>query len=75
MVLEGLAALGVARNIVQFMNSGCRLVSQSQELYMSFNGLADETVELENIAQSLGRLTSDLVVEHSFQNQPSSDDP
>lgn len=68
MAFEGLAALGVASNTVQFMDSGCRLVSQNQELYMSSNGLADESVELESITQSLGRLSNDLVVEHSFEN-------
>lgn len=74
MAFEGIAALGLASNIVQFVDFGCRLFSQSKELYRSSNGLADEAVELENIAQSLSRLSTNLMLEHPFSSQPSSDD-
>ena len=74
MALEGFAALGVASNIVQFVEFGCRLFSQSKELYRSSNGLANEAVELENITQSLRHLSDNLMVEHSGWNQPLSND-
>ena len=70
MALEGLAALGFASNIVQFVEFGCRLFSQSKELYRSSCGLLDEAVELDNITQSLSRLSNNLIFEH----QPSSHD-
>ena len=72
MALGGLAALGVASNIVQFVDFGCRLFSQSKELYRSSNGLADEAGELENIARSLNHLSDNLMLEHSFSDQRSS---
>ena len=74
MALESLAALGVASNIVQFVDFGCRLFSESKELYMSSNGLASEAVELKNITRSLSRLSNDIVVGPSCGNQPSSND-
>ena len=76
MALEGLAALGLASNIVQFVDFGCRLFSQSKELYRSSSGLSVEAVELDNIAQSLGRLSDNLIVKHLdlFPIRPSSDD-
>ena len=64
MALEGLAALGCASNIVQFVEFGCRLFSQSKELYRSSSGLLDEAVELDNITQSLSRLSDNLIVKH-----------
>ena len=64
MALESFAALGVASNIVQFVEFGCRLFSYSKELYRSSDGLANEAVELENITRSLGRLSDRLVVEN-----------
>ena len=63
MALEGLAALGFASNVVQFVEFGCRIFSQSKELYRSSSGLLDEAAELENIAQSLSRLSNNLIVE------------
>lgn len=71
MALEGLAALGCASNIVQFVEFGCRLFSQSQKLYRSSSGLLDEAVELDHITKSLCRLSNKLLVEH----KPSSHDP
>ena len=68
MALESFAALGVASNIVQFVEFGCRLFSQSKELYRSSNGLADEAGELKNIARSLSHLNDKLVLEHSLND-------
>ena len=71
MALEGLAALGLASNIVQFVEFGCRLFSQSKELYRSSSGLLDEAVELDNIARSLSRLSDNLIVEHKSSSHDS----
>ena len=70
MALEGLAALGFASNIVQFVEFGCRLFSQSKELYRSSSGHLDEAVELDNITRSLSRLSNNLILKH----KPSSHD-
>ena len=65
MALEGLAALSVASNIAQFVDFGCRLFFETRELYRSSSGLASEAAELENISQTLGRLSNDLVPQPS----------
>ena len=70
MALEGLAALGCASNIIQFVEFGCRLFSESKELYKSSSGLLDEAAELDNITQSLSRLSNNLILE---QQTPSYD--
>ena len=70
MALEGFAALNFASNIVQFVEFGCRLFSQSKELYRSSGGVLDEAAELDNIAQSLSRLSDNLIV----KCKPSSED-
>ena len=72
MALEGLAALSVASNIAQFVDFGCRLFFETKELYSSSSGLATEAVELENISQTLGRLSKDLVAKHVSDDPPSS---
>ena len=71
MALEGLAALGLASNMVQFVEFGCRLFSQSKDLYRSSSGLLDEAVELDNITQSLSRLSDNLIVEHKTSSHDS----
>lgn len=70
MALEGFAALSVAINIVQFVDFGCRIFSETKELYKSSNGLANEAAELEYISQTLGRLSNDLMAERSFGDPP-----
>ena len=72
MALEGLAALSVASNIAQFVDFGCRLFFETKELYNSSSGLANESMELENISQTLGRLSNGLMAKNSFGDPPSS---
>ena len=70
MALETLAALGVASNIVQFIEFGCRLFSESRELYKSSKTLVAEHVELEAIASSLTRLSDNLLLTHGYNQLP-----
>lgn len=60
MVLEGIAALGLASNIVQLVDFGSRLLSKSLELYHSSDGFSTDTLELQTIATSLQGLSRDL---------------
>ena len=71
---ESLTALGLASNIVQFLDFGYRLFCQSKELYESSQSLVNEAVELETIACSLRRLSTGLVVERPFELRPWSED-
>lgn len=53
MVLEALAAIGLAGNVVQFVHFVGSLVAKSRQIRRSALGLADETCDLEVIAKHL----------------------
>ena len=61
MALESLAALGIAANIIQFVEFGHKLFSRSRELYKASDERVEESVELEIISKALKRLRDDLV--------------
>ena len=60
MVLESLAALGLAANIIEFVGFGYKLFSESRALYKASDKRVEETVELEIISKALKRLSNDL---------------
>ena len=62
MALESMAALGLASNIIQFVDFGCRLFSKSRELYQSTEDSVAEHIELDNIASFLSRISQTLTV-------------
>ncbi|OAL37221.1 hypothetical protein AYO20_03397 [Fonsecaea nubica] len=61
MVLDPLSAIGLAANIVQFIDFSRRLISDAKEIYHSTNGTSAENVELQDVAESLSRLSSTLI--------------
>ena len=63
--LEGLAALNLAGNVIQFIDFDCRLFSKSRELYKSTEGTLTETKELEKIASMLESLARGLADDSS----------
>jgi hypothetical protein len=62
MVLESLAAIGLAGNIVQFIAFASHLVSKSHEIYRSASGLSDEHLDLETISDDVLSLSAKLKV-------------
>jgi hypothetical protein len=60
MVLDPFAALGLAGNIVQFVDFLVKLLSESRVLYQSTAGASDENVVFQKIAQHLQSLASNL---------------
>ena len=68
---ESLAIIGLASNIVQFVDFGYRLFSQSKRLYQSSQN--SEAAELENIARSFRRLSTSLIHESPYEIRPSSE--
>lgn len=72
MVLEAIAALSLASNIVQFVEFGCRLFSESKDLYKSSSGSLREDDVLEEVANSLTRITNDLTSSSLKHHGPSS---
>ncbi|KAJ5267560.1 hypothetical protein N7478_010368 [Penicillium angulare] len=60
MVLDPLSALGLAGNILQFIDFGSKLLSSSREIYKSAKGLSANHQHLEQITISLIDLNSRL---------------
>jgi len=50
MLPDPVAALGLAANIFQFVEQGCKLVSKGKQLYKSADGVLKENVDIEIIA-------------------------
>jgi hypothetical protein len=60
MVVDPFSALGVAGNIVQFLDFGSKLVSKGKEIYTSADGSSVTNVELEFISQDLHSIADSL---------------
>ena len=60
MVLEVLAAVGLAGNIVQFIDFGTNLLAEAREIHQSATGSSATNVELETIAARLRHLAASL---------------
>ena len=60
MVLDAISALGLAGNIVQFVQFGCALVAESQDIYCSATGTSTKSIELELIATDLHNFSESL---------------
>ncbi|KAF2183956.1 hypothetical protein K469DRAFT_634657 [Zopfia rhizophila CBS 207.26] len=58
--MELLTAIGLAANIVQFVEFGARLLSEANEVYHSTTGLTNEHVELQDIAENLKQMVNRL---------------
>ena len=54
---EGLAAIGLAGNIIQFISFSFVLVSKTKELHQSVSGTLNENVDLEIISQDIRTLS------------------
>ncbi|KAI0182255.1 hypothetical protein EV127DRAFT_476064 [Xylaria flabelliformis] len=61
MVLEALSAIGLAANIIQFIDYTYRILSESQEIFHSASGISAQHADIEAIAVSLSELSSTLV--------------
>ncbi|KAF2807226.1 uncharacterized protein BDZ99DRAFT_337271, partial [Mytilinidion resinicola] len=58
--MESLAVLGLAANIIQFVDFTSKLFSQSTAIYRSINGVSEETQEMITIATGLQTLCARL---------------
>lgn len=54
--MDPLTALGLASNIVQFIDFTSKLISESHKLYVSASGAKEENLELESLARNLQQL-------------------
>jgi hypothetical protein len=61
-MIEGLAAIGLAGNIVQFVSFSFALVSKSKEIQQSASGLSNEIVDLNTVSQDIRTFSRGLLV-------------
>jgi hypothetical protein len=59
-MMDPFSALSLAASVVQFLEFGAKLISESSEIYKSSRGLSIEHAELEDVCLNLGSLSSDL---------------
>jgi len=59
--MEALAAVGLASSIVQFVDFATKIISKGYQYQKSVDGVLDENVELQAIADSLDQLSKGLV--------------
>ncbi|CAM1508424.1 Fc.00g052720.m01.CDS01 [Cosmosporella sp. VM-42] len=62
MALETLSAIGLAANVLQFLDYGWKLLSESREIFHSASGVTAENAGLETIAASLSILSDKLTI-------------
>ncbi len=67
MVLDPLSAIGLAGNVIQFIDFGCSILAEARENYRSASGTSEENIELGNVAESLHQFTVRL--QHSKDGQ------
>jgi hypothetical protein len=69
MPLDPLTALGLAGNVIQFVDFACKLFKGTRSIYKSSSGVGKENDVLETIAADLSRLVSGIVIcpEHSVE--------
>ncbi|OCL11066.1 hypothetical protein AOQ84DRAFT_387090 [Glonium stellatum] len=65
MVLEAFAAIGLASNVVQFVDFSSKLVKESSHLYHSCSGASDDNLKLEEAIRHLETLSGTLTTPHA----------
>lgn len=58
--MDPISALGLAGNVVQFLDFGGRLVSKGKEIYKSSDGTTESVIELELIYEGLSEVVDNL---------------
>lgn len=65
---EGLAAVGLAGNIIQFISFSSGLVSKTREIHQSTSGVSNELVDLDSVSNSLKSLTKPFLIKNLVAN-------
>ena len=73
--MDPFSALGLASNVIQFVDFGSRLLSKSQELYKSADGVTNVNRDLETITKDLTRVCSSLIQPEQYINKEQASDP
>lgn len=73
MVLEALAAIGLASSIVQFVDFTARLFAKTNELSRSLDGTDKESLDLKSTAEVLSRIGEGLATTFDTGSQDETD--
>lgn len=73
-MLDPLTALSLASSVIQIVDFGCKLVSQTQEIYHSASGTTKDNVTSGEIANDIHLLYKDLTSKDQEFNRLSEDD-
>jgi len=73
-MLSPLEALSVASAIIQIVDFGCKLISQTQEIYRSASGATKDNVTSNEIAEDINALYEDLTRKSQTFQRSSPDD-
>lgn len=74
MVLDPFSALGLASNVVQFVDFGTKLFAGAAELYHSVDGTLAVNAQLETITKDLSSMSAELGTANFYGTQPVSAD-
>ena len=74
MVLDPFSALGLASNVVQFVDFGTKLFAGAAELYHSVDGTLAVNAQLETITKDLSSMSAELGTANHYGTQPVSAD-
>lgn len=66
---ESIAILGVVASIVQFVDFGIRLLTKTQNMYRSADGLLKEHVEISEITDDVKKLTGQILTSSTDYGQ------
>lgn len=58
--MEALAAVGLASSILQFIDFGATLISESREIYQSVSGITKEFEGLQAVCDHVSRISAEL---------------
>ena len=67
--MDPFSALGLASNVIQLVDFGSRLVSKSQELYKSADGISNVNRDLEAVTKDLTSVCSSLIQPEQYINK------
>ena len=70
--MEAIAAVGLASNIVSFVDFTCKLIAGAKTIYHSTSGLSEDNAVLDVIVTDLRRMSADLIKSPSQTSRNSS---
>lgn len=68
--MESLLAIGLAANIVQFVEYACKLITQAKEVHNSASGLPQDAAHMQTVVQDIHKLLGSLDSSSAGNHRP-----